>query len=567
MGMLGKLLIELGANTARLQSDMGKAVGIAEKAASKIQTAFKFAGGGLIGAALANTVKQSIQFGDEISKAAAKSGIGAKSMSELAYAAKLADVDIKSLSTAIKKMQVSISEAGSGAKGPTQTLRVLGLTVEQVLRRRPEQQFELLAQRISELKDPADRARAATELFGKAGADLLPLFEQGAAGIRKAREEAQKLGLSFSQSDISKLADADHAIKRLDAAWTGFATTLAAKVAPPLTRIFELLSGIDTRSGAQQIDDQIKSIEKVLEGRTFGMGMGIHQSGIDDTRRQALTNQLAQLRARRALLSAPGLAETGGRRSVRPNMPMGYAAVAAAEEAERIEAKRAKTHKEAANGWVEVERKMFEDQQRFSQENLEKLNDDLWSWRLAQRSAHLEMIEMRAAERKELSETSKIFRDGFLNAWDDMVNGGKLKWDELLRYMIAQVARRGIVNLLDVVLPKKGSTIGGLAGGSTVLGGLWKILGFAKGGHPQAGRPRIVGENGPELEVPGYASTIFPNHMLGGMQAAPVLNITNNVDMRGATQDAMKLLPRVLKQNNDFLEARIVERLRRGWYG
>jgi len=55
---------------------------------------------------------------------------------------------------------------------------------------------------------------------------------------------------------------------------------------------------------------------------------------------------------------------------------------------------------------------------------------------------------------------------------------------------------------------------GGLvAGVADKIGG---ILHFASGGSPPVGVPSIVGENGPELFVPGVSGTIIPNHALGG---------------------------------------------------
>jgi hypothetical protein len=44
------------------------------------------------------------------------------------------------------------------------------------------------------------------------------------------------------------------------------------------------------------------------------------------------------------------------------------------------------------------------------------------------------------------------------------------------------------------------------------------------------------------------------------------VTVTNNIDARGATQEAIKALPEVLKRNNEALEARIVQRLGSGRY-
>lgn len=557
MGILGKLLIELAANTARLQSDMGRAVSIAEKASAKIKTAFKFAGGGLIGAALVNTVKQSIEFGDQIQKAATKAGTTAKVMSELAYAAKLADVDIASLSTAIKKMQVSLSEAGTGAKAPTLALQALGITVEDLQKRRPEQQFELIAQKISELKDPADKARAATELFGKAGADLLPMFEQGAAGIRKAREEAQKLGLSFSDDDIAALSKADDSIKRLSASWEGFAAVLVAKVSGPLSGILDMLSGIDSRDLKTKLTEDIASLEKSLQRGTIGLGGGV--GGMSAEQRQKALDELANMRGRLSLMDAPRLTETGGHRG-KWAPALGYAAANAADEAKK-EAEKA----------AEAERKAREKASKNLRTSFDRTNDqilDASNRRIdetvrneieaaKQISEYQQEMDERVAKARydqqhKLTETAQFFKDTMLTAFDDWIRGGKFKFDEFIRYMIARWAQSQLSKLLDSALAPKNDDAGAGGVAAGVFGGLAKMLGFAKGGRPQPGIPYLVGEQGPEVRVDDRAGTIFPSgSMGGGIHLAPTYHLT--VQTTGDPRDAERRMGRQIREANEQL--------------
>lgn len=579
MSTLGKLFIELAADTARLQGDLGKAVGMVEKTAGKFKTAFRFAGGGLLGAAFATAAKQAIDFGDSINKAAIKSGIGNKAMSELAYAAKLADIDIASLSTGLKKMQVSLSEAGTGAKAPTAALAALGLTIADVQKRKPEAQFELLAQRISDLKDPADRTRAAVELFGKAGADLLPLFEQGAAGIAKARAEAEKLGLSFGDDQIKKLSAADDSIKRLDASWKGFATTLTAGVAPALSRILDALSGIDSRSSDSKMNESIRAMEEKV---------GRLNSGLDflpADQRAELEASLAQLKAAREALAAKS-AQTGtsggplGRG--RSGSAIGFAAADAATAAEEAA-------KKASEATLKEEEKLAKEREELFAHTDEEISKEYFD-ELEERSIRAMEFENEQAEQakelaekvaawreeqsKKLSESAQIFKDAFLNAWDDMVNNGKFKIDELFKYILAEFARRGLAKLFDSMFSGGGLFGGGglMAGGKMPTGGgpwgwLGKIpgiggmLGFAGGGRPMAGVPYLVGERGPEVRVDGPGS-IIPNHALGGRTVVAHYNI----DARGASVDLVKALPKILRDNNRALEALIIGKFQRNAY-
>ena len=71
----------------------------------------------------------------------------------------------------------------------------------------------------------------------------------------------------------------------------------------------------------------------------------------------------------------------------------------------------------------------------------------------------------------------------------------------------------------------------GNVGGKDVTGGLFKFLGFARGGRPPVGRPSIVGEQGPELFVPRSSGTIVPNNKLGGGGSTSVVV---NVDASGS---------------------------------
>src|SRR5687768_13944896 len=103
------------------------ALGRGKKAADSMTSAWKSAIAGISVASLVGAGKAAIQFGDDLNKAAIKAGIGGKAMSELGYAAKMADVDLTGLSTGIKKMQIALSQAATGAKAPVEALAALGL--------------------------------------------------------------------------------------------------------------------------------------------------------------------------------------------------------------------------------------------------------------------------------------------------------------------------------------------------------------------------------------------------------------------------------------------------------
>lgn len=137
---LGSLTVDLILRTGGFKQGADQAAREAARFEKRIESSFrgvsaaaaKLAGvfGVALGAeALRRTAAAAIEFGDEVQKAVAKTGIAAEAFSELAYAAKQNDVELSGLTTALKKMQTTLSEAGSGSKSATETLTALGLTL------------------------------------------------------------------------------------------------------------------------------------------------------------------------------------------------------------------------------------------------------------------------------------------------------------------------------------------------------------------------------------------------------------------------------------------------------
>jgi hypothetical protein len=255
---------------------------------SILKRAFAGIGAVAVGQFLTRTATAAIQYGDELQKASIKSGVAVEQLSALAYAAKQSDIDLGSLSESLKKMQLALSQATTGGKEQKKTLDALGISLEDIKNLNADEQFILIAQQISSLKNPADKARAATELFGRAGANLLPLFEDGAEGIRKATEEAKNLGFVLGSEQVKKLADADDALKRLGSSWDSFAANLISKVSPALTAILDQLSGaanLTTEGLTNRLDGlQLKTIEigkKLGNALSLGVNVKGRQEAID----------------------------------------------------------------------------------------------------------------------------------------------------------------------------------------------------------------------------------------------------------------------------------------------
>ena len=475
--------------------------------ASFLKRAFAGVGAVAVGQFLTRTAMQAIQYGDEINKAAIKSGLAAEAISSLAYAAKQSDVDLGSLSTSIRKMQIALSEAATGGKAQKETLDALGLSIAEIKALQPDRQFELIADRISMLTDPADRARAATDLFGKSGAELLPLFEQGAAGIRAAREEAERLGIVLSTEQVQALAEADDALKRFTQSWDSFAAKITSKVAPVLTDI------LDVFNKTKGVFSLIPGYEKAMIAAgglppAGSVSRPITSQKFDETNKPSL---------------APGFKKKAEEVFLTPDK----ASIAAGA---------------MANWANEIENQLIQSTIDFSDTLYNELQStvgdiadsvpDLMSKPLDQ------MTEFAKAAAQEIQSSFADFLfDPFENGLKGMLSG----FLNVIRRMIAEAAASAILK----------SVFGAYQGKSGFMGAVASAL-FTKatGGPVSPGTPYLVGERGPELFVPGTSGGIMPNNRLGNMGGGVTVAPVYNIDARGATAELQNALPGILAENN-----------------
>jgi phage-related minor tail protein len=133
--------------------------------------------------------------------------------------------------------------------------------------------------------------------------------------------------------------------------------------------------------------------------------------------------------------------------------------------------------------------------------------------------------------------TTSLF-NSMTNALDTLVSGGKIKFGDLAKSIIADLAKIALkaaaLRIFETV-------------GSAILGRPVSIPKLAVGGPTMAGKPYIVGEKGPELFVPNSAGSIMTNASMNrnagvGESVQPVVNntyITNNIsaiDSRSVAQ-------------------------------
>ena len=158
--------------------------------------------GGVLAGALGGALVRFATYGSELQDVSARTGIAAGALSELGYAADLSGSSLGAVESSIRKMQKAISDAGKGSQSAASALIDLGLSVEDIQRLSPDQQFQMIADRIASIPDATQQAAAAMRIFGKQGTSLLPMIRD----LSTLRQEAREIGLVPTDESV-KAAD------------------------------------------------------------------------------------------------------------------------------------------------------------------------------------------------------------------------------------------------------------------------------------------------------------------------------------------------------------------------
>lgn len=304
MANAGTVTIDFAAETAKFTAELQKVnkrlKGIEDDFSSFGKVVSKVGGifSGIISAgAIVAFAKQAWDAADAIGTAASRAGVAVESLSRLKFAAEQSDVEFATLTAGIREFQKGLSLAGSGSASAQKEFAALGIEIATLRNLKLEEQLAVIADAFQQVADPADQTRIAVEIFGKSGADLIPLLNEGASGIRELTAEADRLGITMSRQTAVGVDAANDAIKRLFATVSSFTSRALGTIA---------LGIVGTDDPTLIIEEQIRDLERAkaqLAAAGTGIGGGaIAVQAVEDVdaRIEALRTQIEKLRAAEA---------------------------------------------------------------------------------------------------------------------------------------------------------------------------------------------------------------------------------------------------------------------------
>jgi len=205
-----------------------------------------------------------LEAGKELADTSAATGMATGEILKLRKEFKLAGKDAASIEPAIQKMQKSLVTASAAP-----ALAKLGLSLEDLRKKTPADQFHTIGKAIAGMADPAERTAAAMAVFGKTGASMLPVF-----GNKSFGNVQLKKGDQLMANDADLFADTKNKIETLKPSFESFFVGMADKIIPVFRPLLDQLAKVDFATLGQAFAEPISAVIQLCADGKFWEASG-----------------------------------------------------------------------------------------------------------------------------------------------------------------------------------------------------------------------------------------------------------------------------------------------------
>jgi hypothetical protein len=573
----GSIVVDLLMKTGSFETDTKRAEKRSREMAREIDKAFKMVGAAVLaaGAAFVAMTKSIMDSADSMAKASRSIGISTESLSALQYAAELSGVSANELNQSLIRLNKS---AADGNKA----FDAMGISVRdaQGNLKATDALLKEVSDKFSSYADGAEKSALAQEIFGRSGAQMISLLNEGSEGLSRMEAEAQRLGIVIS-GDLAKNAEAlNDNLSKIALAAKGAAIEIAGPLIRALadvtTRFLEAsnagrgfwaslgvaidpLQGVGSRSTIRDATKDIENLQKRIE-LMAATGATMQNNPVF----QMLNLQLAQAKINLADLEKI-------QRLMGPAAPKGAAPMvgdqAAAKKQREIAQKEAQLTADWLRGFedanlkrqTDIHNKRLQQMQQQMQAGVmvyeatrtplellniqearlnELLQEGAINWDTYGRAIMMvnEQYEEATKQTKEFSRLANDMGMTIASAFETAILTGK-RLSDTLRDLANDILR--LVMRQTVTEPFA----------AAISGSIKDFMGFkANGGPVTGGGTYMVGERGPELFVPNTSGMIVPHEALqgggGGVTVQQTINVTTGVQQT-VRAEILTLMPQI----------------------
>jgi hypothetical protein len=179
-----------------------------------------------------------VEAGGKLTDVAASLNTTTGFLQEMKYNGDVVGVSLEKVTSSAMRMQRALVDTPD-------RFQAIGIAAQGIIDMEPGAAFREVAETIGAIPNPTERAAAAMRIFGKTGAELLPLI----SNMHAAREEAELLGTTVADDQLVRLDSMSDAVVRASSSWDALKTRLVATTVE-MTGLDTTIDGLAVSIGA-----------------------------------------------------------------------------------------------------------------------------------------------------------------------------------------------------------------------------------------------------------------------------------------------------------------------------
>lgn len=262
--VIAALRVNLGLDSAQFDSGLKNASASASNFAKAAMVGF--AAVAAAATAAFATVATTAKRADDAWKASQSLGIHIRDLGRLQHAADMSGVSFGSLQTAVRRASQGIGNALNGVSNEsTKAFDRIGVALKNAdgTARGMSDVLGDVAEQFSQMPNGAEKTALAVAMFGRSGAELIPMLNAGRQGLADMGDEAERLGLVFDETSGRLAERFNDNLSRMAKATEGLVNALGVMLLPaavaitdaivamqaPASQMIEWLGGIAQYAG------------------------------------------------------------------------------------------------------------------------------------------------------------------------------------------------------------------------------------------------------------------------------------------------------------------------------
>lgn len=263
------------------------------------------------------------ELGEQIERTSAMLGVSVERVGELKFIAEMSGSSLEGITLSMERLAFNMERAASGSKTEQDAFDRLGVSWKDATghAKSLDEMMNEVADSFAKHADGAEKTALAIQLFGRAGAQMIPTLNQGRAELQDLADQARKTGDVLDEATVKGMVETQHQIVTMGTALQGLGAQIFSVFKPAIdsiinafTQVVEYLSRWISRSFATSdavrvlalaLDVVVAAIDAAIAGfeDLWAISSGIIDSLIDGVKTlglaffHALTGQWDEINA------------------------------------------------------------------------------------------------------------------------------------------------------------------------------------------------------------------------------------------------------------------------------